>query len=50
MKAHETFEELIPLARYSRMHLNFIRLGREVCVAGVPRREIYWLTDVCEYY
>jgi endonuclease-3 len=49
-KAHEILGELIPLDRYYPLHINLIRQGREICVAGAPRCEICPLTDVCEYY
>ncbi len=50
MKAHELLESLIPPDRYYPLHINLIRHGREICVAGVPRCEICPLTEVCEYY
>jgi endonuclease-3 len=49
-KAHQILGELIPPDRYYLLHINLIRHGREICVAGVPRCEMCPLTDVCEYY
>jgi endonuclease-3 len=49
-KAHQLLGALIPPKIHYRLHINLIRHGREVCVAGVPRCEMYPLTDVCEYY
>jgi adenine-specific DNA glycosylase len=49
-KAHQLLGALIPPKIYSRLHLDLIRHGREICVAGVPRFEICPLKDVCEYY
>ncbi len=49
-KAHQILGELIPPDRYYPLHINLIRHGREICVAGVPRCEICPLTDVCEFY
>jgi endonuclease-3 len=49
-KAHQILGELIPPDRYFPLHINLIRHGREICIAGVPRCEICPLTDVCEYY
>ncbi|MGB8643871.1 MAG: endonuclease III [Anaerolineae bacterium] len=49
-KAHQILGELIPPERYYPLHINLIRFGREICVAGVPRCEICPLTDVCKSY
>ncbi len=49
-KAHQILGELIPPERYYPLHINLIRHGREICVAGVARCEICPLTDVCGYY
>ncbi len=49
-KAHQVLGELIPPDRYYPLHINLIRHGREICVAGVPRCEVCPLTDVCEWY
>jgi endonuclease III len=49
-KAHQLLGALIPPRIYYRLHINLIRHGREICVAGVSRCEICPLTDVCEYY
>ena len=48
VKAHEI--ELIPPERYYAMHINLIRHGREMCVAGILRCEVCPLTEVSKYY
>jgi endonuclease III len=49
-KTQEVLEPLIPGRAHYRLHLNMIRLGREICIARLPRCEICPLTDLCEYY
>lgn len=49
-KAHAILESLVPPKLYYPLHLNLIRLGREICRAPIPRCEICPLTDICEYY
>ena len=49
-KEHQLLGALIPPKTYYRLHLNRIRHGREICVAGRPRCEVCVLADVCEYY
>ncbi len=49
-KAYQILGELIPPDRYYSLHINLIRHGRETCVAGIPRCEIYPLTDVRGWY
>jgi endonuclease III len=49
-KAHQVLGELIPPERYYPLHIDLVRHGREICVAGVPRCEICPLTDLREYY
>jgi endonuclease III len=49
-KAHEILQPLIPDQAHYRLHVNLIRLGREICIARAPRCEVCPLTDLCEYY
>jgi endonuclease-3 len=49
-QAHAILESLIPSEIYYPLHLNLIRLGREICPARKPRCEVCPLTDLCEYY
>ena len=49
-KAHLLLEELMPPATYHALHLNLIRLGREVCAARKPRCEECPVRDLCQYY
>lgn len=49
-KAHEILQPLVPADLDYRLHLNLIRLGREICLARQPRCEVCPLTDLCEYY
>jgi len=49
-KAHRILEETLPEDTYYAFHLNVIRHGREVCVAGTPRCEGCVLSDICAYY
>jgi endonuclease-3 len=49
-KAHRILEETLPENTYYAFHLNVIRHGREICVAGTPRCEECLLNDICAYY
>ena len=49
-RAHRILEETLPEETYYAFHLNVIRHGREVCVAGTPRCEQCVLSDLCAYY
>lgn len=49
-KTHEILEPLIPDRIHYRLHINLIRLGREICIARTPRCEICPLSDLCQYY
>ena len=48
--AHSYLAELFPPQSYYAVHLNIIRLGREVCRARRPDCEFCPLNDLCEYY
>jgi endonuclease-3 len=49
-RAHTYLAELFPPQSYYAVHLNIIRLGREVCHARRPDCEFCPLSDLCEYY
>ncbi len=49
-QAHHILEGLIAPPRYYAMHINLIRLGREICRAQTPRCEICPLKEMCAYY
>lgn len=49
-QAHELLEALIPSRRYYALHINLIRLGREICRAQMPRCEICPLKGLCDAY
>jgi endonuclease-3 len=49
-KAHDHLEELFPPASYYDVHLNIIKLGREICHARSPACEDCPLNDLCPYF
>jgi endonuclease-3 len=49
-KAHHYLAELFPPETYKVVHLNLIRLGREVCHPHKPACEICVLQSLCDYY
>lgn len=49
-QAHEILEAAIPPKMYYRLHINLIRLGREICRAQNPKCEMCPLKDLCAYY
>ena len=49
-QAHGFLAELFPSDTYYVLHLNLIRLGREICRARKPNCPICPLRQVCEYY
>jgi endonuclease III len=49
-RAHEILEKQIPPKLYYRLHINLIRLGREICRAQTPHCEMCPLTDLCAHY
>jgi endonuclease-3 len=49
-KAHRILEETLPKDTYYAFHLNLIRHGRGICVAGTPRCHRCALSDICAYY
>jgi len=48
-KIKAIWEHLVPPAWYYPLHLNLIRLGREVCQARAPRCGICALNAMCQY-
>jgi endonuclease-3 len=49
-KTHQYLEDLFPPEAYYPVHLNLIRLGREICQARSPNCPVCPLKDLCEYY
>lgn len=49
-KAHEILEGKVTGERMFEFHVNLIRHGREVCIAGVPRCSECPLTEICDYH
>lgn len=47
--AHTHMESILPPETYYAGHLNFIRLGREICHARKPNCAICPLLEVCDY-
>lgn len=49
-KSHDHLADLLPPESYYDMHLNLIRLGREICHARNPECEVCPLNSICPYY
>jgi len=49
-KAHHYLAEQFPPETYYAVHLNLIRLGREICKARQPLCQQCPLKEICEYY
>jgi len=49
-QAHQHLAQLFPADAYYPLHLNLIRLGREICHARNPECPICPLKDLCLYY
>jgi endonuclease-3 len=49
-QAHHHLAKVFPPATYKSVHLNIIRLGREVCHPRRPTCEICVLQSLCDYY
>ncbi len=49
-KAHSYLAEIFPPETYKAVHLNIIRLGREVCHPHQPACEMCVLQSLCDYY
>jgi endonuclease III len=49
-QAHQYLSELFPPETYYAVHLNLIRLGREICHARKPNCPDCPLQDLCDYY
>ena len=47
-RAQQELEVLVLPAKRPRMHLNLVRLGREVCRARGPRCEVCPVDNICE--
>lgn len=49
-KAHDYLAEQFLQETFYAVHLNFIRLGREICKARSPQCPVCPLQEVCSYY
>lgn len=49
-RAQGELETLVPAAKRPTMHLNLVRLGREICHARGPRHEICPVNMLCDHY
>jgi endonuclease-3 len=49
-EAHRLLGGIIPKKRYYEVHINLIRLGRQICRPRDPLCEQCCLVDYCEYY
>jgi endonuclease-3 len=49
-QAHRHLAKLFPPKTYKSVHLNIIRLGREVCHPSHPRCDICALQSLCDYF
>jgi endonuclease III len=49
-KTHRYLAEIFPPETYKAVHLNIIRLGRDVCHPRKPACEICVLQSLCDYY
>jgi endonuclease-3 len=49
-KAHQYLAKIFPPETYKAVHLNIIRLGREVCHPRRPACKICVLQSLCDYY
>lgn len=49
-KAHAFLAEVFPPESYPAVHLNLIRLGREVCHPRLPECQVCVLQSLCDYY
>jgi endonuclease-3 len=49
-QAHKHLSELFPSDAYFAVHLNIIRLGREICQARRPNCPACPLRNLCDYY
>ncbi len=47
---HQFLADLLPAETYYPLHLNLIRLGREICQARRPKCPQCLLQDLCDYY
>ncbi|MBN2167853.1 MAG: endonuclease III [Actinobacteria bacterium] len=48
-KAEIELERIVPPSSRARMHLNMVRLGREICGARAPKHGVCPLNMLCEY-
>ncbi len=49
-QTHQHLASLLPTETYYAAHLNFIRLGREICQARRPNCQVCPLSSICDYH
>jgi endonuclease-3 len=49
IKAHKLLDELVPNGKFYSLHVNLIRLGRQICRPGEPLCEQCPLVEYCDY-
>lgn len=48
-KTHELMQPLVPTGKSYSLHMNFLKLGRNLCRAQNPRCDSCPLADICQY-
>lgn len=48
-KVHRVLMEKVPAGKKGSVHVDLIRLGREICKAQNPKHDQCFLVDICDY-
>lgn len=48
-KVHRVLMEIVPSGKKGSVHVDLIRLGREICKAQNPKHSQCFLVDICDY-